>query len=168
MSLPCLHELVHAVCELITFHPPTLSPFTTAIRLVELPLPGRNGNPPAQQDPLEAAAAAAGVDEGSVGLMQQQGLSRADALAALLLEEGSADEALVRAVTCQELGGAAKVWADMQPARGLDDPLQAAEVRGRGSWNEHCGFELDFMWCVRRRGVCGSFGQEHGTALCIG
>lgn len=113
--------------------------------------------------------------------MQQQGLSRADALAALLLEEGSAEEALVRAVTCQELGGAAKVWADMQPARDdVDDALQAAEVRG-GCWNERCGFDVRVhvvveAECVRvfaagaRYGtVClASYGRNSTTACLAG
>jgi len=55
-----------------------------AVHLVELPLPDRDGNPPAQQDPLGTAAAAAGTDEGAVAMLTGQGLSRADALGALL------------------------------------------------------------------------------------
>ena len=88
------------------------------------------------QDPLELAAAAAGVDEGNIALLTQQGLSRADAVAALLLElqdGASGGDPLLRAVTCMDLGGAAKVWADMQPAQDVDGVLQASEVgEGRG------------------------------------
>jgi hypothetical protein len=58
-----------------------------------------------------------------------QGLDRAGALAALLLGGNSVDEALVIAATCQDCGGAAKVWADMQPVKDPFDVLQVSVVR---------------------------------------
>jgi hypothetical protein len=53
---------------------------------------------------LETAAAAAGLDPQAVSALTQQGLSRADALAALLMGGGSADQALEAAFNCQDLG----------------------------------------------------------------
>lgn len=78
---PCLYacrlfaaSLVPACCR------------TPAVRLIQLPLPstGAPGAPGSAlpDDPLEVAAAAAGVGPEHVSALTQQGLSRADALAA--------------------------------------------------------------------------------------
>lgn len=111
------------------------------MRLIQLPLPstGAAGAPGSAlpDDPLELAAAAAGLAPEHVSVLTQQGLSRADALAALLMGDGGVDDALECAFNCQDLGGAANVWTDtrMQPAQVADDVLQAAEVRGGdGDW----------------------------------
>lgn len=104
---------------------------THPVRLIQLPLPTGVPGSALSNDPLEAAAAAAGLDPDAVSALTQQGLSRADALAALLMGGGSADGALEAAFNCQDLGGAAQVWADtMQPRQVVDDVvdvLQAAE-----------------------------------------
>lgn len=62
-------------------------------------------------------------------MLTSQGLSRADALAALLMGNGSTDEAMDCAFNCQDIGGAAKVWSDMQPVKALDAVLSEEEVR---------------------------------------
>eukprot|EP00775_Hariotina_reticulata_P008971 gene8971-9146_t len=61
------------------------------------------------------------LDPNDIGELSNQGLSYEDAAAALLLSEGDVEEALVRAATCTELGGAAKAWQEM---RHLDKPSQ--------------------------------------------
>jgi hypothetical protein len=104
-----------------------LSFLAAAVRFIDLPT-NNNGAPAVPEDPLEIAAKDKIVDEADVSMLTQQGLSRADALAAMLMGGGSADGALDCAFNCQDLGGAAKVWADMQPVRPVDDVLQASEV----------------------------------------
>lgn len=106
------------------------------MRFIDLPLNNNSNNAPAAvpEDPLEIAARGKSVDEADVSMLTQQGLSRADALAALLMGGGSTDDALDCAFNCQDLGGAAKVWTDMQPVRAVDDLLQASEVSGREVW----------------------------------
>jgi hypothetical protein len=55
----------------------------------------------------------ADLDQDDIAELCEQGLCYDDAVAALLLSEGDVEEALVRAATCAELGGAAKTWLEM-------------------------------------------------------
>ncbi|WIA19343.1 hypothetical protein OEZ85_003974 [Tetradesmus obliquus] len=134
-------------------------------RLVELPLPGQQQQqqqqqqqPAAPSDPLEAAAAAAQVDEADVQLLMGQGLTRDDAQAALLLAaadstpghssspvEGRLEDALLRAATCMDVGGCAKLWRDQHappPAvvdlrdEAADAAQQEQQERARQLWRD--------------------------------
>ena len=83
---------------------------------------------------MEAAAAAAELSDDDIDQLLEQGLSRADALAALLLADGDVDDAIVRATTCLDVGGCAAVWirmhAPQQARRGTDaQQQQQQEVR---------------------------------------
>jgi hypothetical protein len=86
---------------------------------VDLPIDGLASMPDAARTraaltPLEAAAKSAKLSDSDVAALRQQGLSRDDAMAALLLsgQGGSADDAAVTAATCMEAGGAFKVWME--------------------------------------------------------
>lgn len=106
----------------------------SAVRLVHLPLDGNSQlPPPGPTDPLEAAAAATQLSDDDIDILQSQGLARRDALAALLLADGDVDEALVRATTCCDIGGCAKVWRDANEAadRQQQQQVDQSEVQER-------------------------------------
>lgn len=99
--------------------------------------------------PLEQAAADLGIGDHLTAALTQQGLSRADALAALVMQEGDVEEALMAAATYMDMGGAAKVWDDMQPVQ-VVDLLQQAEVRERGREGHTDGCRTCYAWGTRR------------------
>jgi hypothetical protein len=133
-----------------------------AVRFIDLPLTNNGAAAAVPEDSLEIAAKDKHVDEADVSMLTQQGLSRADALASWLLGGGSTDGALDCAFTCQDLGGAAKVWADMQPVRAVGDVLQASEV---SKVVMHTSKTHKWMW--RHVHVCWWLPEQHGSTSAV-
>jgi hypothetical protein len=96
---------------------------------------------------IEAAAKDASLPDSDVAALQQQGLSRGDAVAALLLAGpgSSADDALLLAATCMEAGGAHKVWKDSGGVDRQKRRQMRMEVRLRGQVTREVA---RVFWCT--------------------
>jgi hypothetical protein len=96
-----------------------------------------------------------------------QGLSRADALAALLLaaeDGGNVEGALMRAATCMDLGSCAKLWreqhapppevVDLQDAAAAEDAARQAQQERERQVRANSVFTLSCFSNSRRCCVC--------------